>query len=386
MNSRAFGRRSCAEARQGREPLVPERLQPGDSIGSIVRGPITISDIIVFLMGWGGQYIRSHGDWVAWAQRHPSGYLRNSQNIPDTIEAVHWDTELVQTVGVPAPYDYGPQRVAWAITLLTNWMGDAAWLSMLELSLRRHVVVGDTIWISGTVRDVVEETDGSQDQDRFKIDVDLSMRNRARRRRGTRRRNHSDNQDLTGGPPVVTRSTFGDSPSDVSGQLTRLDSPDSQAYPDGTVRLTLTAVTVRRRRVPPTENLEALTCSFCNKSQSEIAKLVAGPGVYICNECIGLCSPDIGPEELDRKPAGATEPDRCKLRSQDPPTIRLGRAIRGGSRDGVLHAPIAAHPGRPTGLWLSHIVLLRDRWQLGADRSTLGMTRRSAWAAVLRGG
>ncbi len=166
-----------AEARRGTEPLVPERLQPGDSIGSIVRGPITVSDIIVFLMGWGGQYIRSHGDWVEWAKRHPSGYLRNSQNIPDTIEAVHWDAELVQTVGVPAPYDYGPQRVAWAISLLTNWMGDAAWLSMLELSLRRHVVVGDTIWISGTVRDVVRETDGSQGQDRFEINVDLSMRN-----------------------------------------------------------------------------------------------------------------------------------------------------------------------------------------------------------------
>ena len=119
---------------------------------------------------------------------------------------MHWDTELVQTVGVPAPYDYGPQRVAWAITLLTNWMGDAAWLSTLELSLRRHVVVGDTIWISGTVRDVVQEGDGSQDQDRFGINVDLSMRNQRGDVGCTRRRNHSDNRDMTGGQvPVGSR-------------------------------------------------------------------------------------------------------------------------------------------------------------------------------------
>ncbi len=39
-----------------------------------------------------------------------------------------------------------------------------------------------------------------------------------------------------------------------------------------------------------------LTCSFCNKSQHEVKKLVAGPSVYICNECIDLCQ-DIIKEE-----------------------------------------------------------------------------------------
>ena len=53
-------------------------------------------------------------------------------------------------------------------------------------------------------------------------------------------------------------------------------------------------------------NLEALSCSFCNKSQSEIAKLVAGPGVYICNECVDLCN-QIITRELDRKGAQAPE-------------------------------------------------------------------------------
>ncbi|MBU1547821.1 MAG: ATP-dependent Clp protease ATP-binding subunit ClpX, partial [Proteobacteria bacterium] len=33
-----------------------------------------------------------------------------------------------------------------------------------------------------------------------------------------------------------------------------------------------------------------VTCSFCGKSQDEVKKLIAGPTVYICNECIDLCN------------------------------------------------------------------------------------------------
>ena len=39
-----------------------------------------------------------------------------------------------------------------------------------------------------------------------------------------------------------------------------------------------------------------LTCSFCGKSQDEVKKLIAGPTVYICDECIELCN-DIIDEE-----------------------------------------------------------------------------------------
>ena len=34
---------------------------------------------------------------------------------------------------------------------------------------------------------------------------------------------------------------------------------------------------------------ETLKCSFCGKSQKQVIKLIAGPGVYICDECIDLC-------------------------------------------------------------------------------------------------
>ena len=50
-----------------------------------------------------------------------------------------------------------------------------------------------------------------------------------------------------------------------------------------------------------------LTCSFCGKSQKEVKKLIAGPTVYICDECIGLCNDIIAEEiEKDDQPYGHT--------------------------------------------------------------------------------
>src|SRR3569623_1511001 len=44
----------------------------------------------------------------------------------------------------------------------------------------------------------------------------------------------------------------------------------------------------------------SLTCSFCGKAQKEVKKLIAGPTVYICDECIGLCN-DIIAEEIENE-------------------------------------------------------------------------------------
>ena len=45
-----------------------------------------------------------------------------------------------------------------------------------------------------------------------------------------------------------------------------------------------------RRRAPSARKPTAtLTCSFCGKHQRQVNKLIAGPDVYICNECVDLC-------------------------------------------------------------------------------------------------
>ena len=50
-----------------------------------------------------------------------------------------------------------------------------------------------------------------------------------------------------------------------------------------------------------------LKCSFCGKSQEQVRKLIAGPGVYICDECIDLCN-EILDEELVEAPGGSRTP------------------------------------------------------------------------------
>lgn len=49
-----------------------------------------------------------------------------------------------------------------------------------------------------------------------------------------------------------------------------------------------------------------LRCSFCNKTQDQVRKLIAGPGVYICDECIEICS-EIIEEEFDGEMASNTD-------------------------------------------------------------------------------
>jgi ATP-dependent Clp protease ATP-binding subunit ClpX len=62
---------------------------------------------------------------------------------------------------------------------------------------------------------------------------------------------------------------------------------------------------------------KVLYCSFCGKSQHEVKKLIAGPSVFICDECIELCN-DIIRDEVPAEVGGAAPPSptcRCPARS-----------------------------------------------------------------------
>ena len=51
------------------------------------------------------------------------------------------------------------------------------------------------------------------------------------------------------------------------------------------------------------DGIKQVCCSFCGKSQSQVKRMVAGPGVYICDECVALCEEiianDYVPKEID---------------------------------------------------------------------------------------
>jgi ATP-dependent Clp protease ATP-binding subunit ClpX len=75
----------------------------------------------------------------------------------------------------------------------------------------------------------------------------------------------------------------------------------------------------------PTEGAPSsklVQCSFCGKTQREVTKLIAGPGVYICNECVGLCNEILSEEAIADRARDATRPgpDRARLRPSAKPS------------------------------------------------------------------
>ena len=64
-------------------------------------------------------------------------------------------------------------------------------------------------------------------------------------------------------------------------------------------------------------------CSFCAKPQDKVVKLIAGPGVMICNECVDLCVPMMAAEPTTQmEPESITTPDKT-------PTERLLAMLAG---------------------------------------------------------
>jgi hypothetical protein len=133
---------------------------------------------------------------------------------------------------------------------------------------------------------------------------------------------------------------------------------------------------MRRRRVVQTAARAALRCSFCGKSQDKVVRLVAGPGVYICDQCVDLCTQIIA-EQLAKKEA--LDPAPARTSSDDPPTLKAWDAL---SDDELLAEMVTAHGAhenvdRAVAL---HVAVLRDRgisWARIGE--ALGMTRQSAW-------
>lgn len=144
-----------AETIRGAEPRYWEDIEVGDELPTIVRGPLRVSDIIVWHIGWGMQLTPPGAFRESYKVRKkvPGMFTPNALNVPDTVQRLHWETEWANQLGIPIPYDYGGLRETLLANLITNWMGDDAWLWKLSCEHRKFVYVGDTYWVKGRVRE-----------------------------------------------------------------------------------------------------------------------------------------------------------------------------------------------------------------------------------------
>jgi ATP-dependent Clp protease ATP-binding subunit ClpX len=68
-----------------------------------------------------------------------------------------------------------------------------------------------------------------------------------------------------------------------------------------------------------------LKCSFCGKSQEQVRKLIAGPGVYICDECVELCNEILDEELLEAPPAASSRSSENSKRRSQGDRLSLGQ-------------------------------------------------------------
>jgi acyl dehydratase len=164
----------AAASRRGTEPRFWEDVAEGDTVGPMVKGPLTVTDMVCWHVGMGmGLYdVKPLALGAANRRRIPRFFHRDDLNVPDVMQRVHWDPEFARRSGNPTTFDYGRMRETWLIHLCTDWMGDDAWLWKLECEFRGFNYVGDTQWLSGTiVRKYLA------DGDRPAVDLELQAEN-----------------------------------------------------------------------------------------------------------------------------------------------------------------------------------------------------------------
>jgi ATP-dependent protease Clp ATPase subunit len=121
-----------------------------------------------------------------------------------------------------------------------------------------------------------------------------------------------------------------------------------------------------------TESLQQLRCSFCSKSQDEVAKLVAGPGVHICDECVELCHQIIAAERRRERDPG-------RSRTRPPSTLKAWDGLSDEELLGEMVRAHAAHENVDRAV-AHHVSALRVRGVSWARiGGALGITRQSAW-------
>ena len=131
-----------------------EEVEVGEHLGTMAKGPLTTTDMVVFHSGgYGFAPYTPCSSRLAYKNRLRIApfYIPNEQGVPDVAQRIHWDSGYARSIGLPAAYDYGMMRDCWLSHYLTDWMGDDAWLESMSSQMRKFNYLGDTHTFTGEV-------------------------------------------------------------------------------------------------------------------------------------------------------------------------------------------------------------------------------------------
>lgn len=159
---------------RGSERRYFEDVTIGEDMGTMGKGPLTVTDVITFhAAGYGfTPYAPTTGRLAHQnRKRIPAFYVRNEQGIPDVAQRLHWDPLWAQAIGNPMAYDYGVMREAYLWHYLNDWAGDDGIILHVHDEIRKFNYMGDMQTITGEVIGKREEAGQSL------IDVRLRFTN-----------------------------------------------------------------------------------------------------------------------------------------------------------------------------------------------------------------
>jgi len=147
----AMDRALRGEHRSGTHSPSRGASRAGTALPAMMRGPLSIGDLICWQAGIGPSY-RAGSLGYFDALQSPHTTVRNPiTGWPLKYSQQHEDFRMAAQRGMPAPFDNSLMRFAWIIPMLTDWMGDDAFLRKLTIETGLPLIYGDTTWYRAVI-------------------------------------------------------------------------------------------------------------------------------------------------------------------------------------------------------------------------------------------
>jgi len=164
----------AAEQRRGAEPRYWEDVEVGEKMPQYCKGPLTVTELIVFHAGGYGILEYGIGGSRLWhknRERVRNFYIKDEYGVPDVSQRVHWNNDWAKKIGNPMAYDYSVLRESWLHHYLTDWVGDDGWVFRQYDEVRKFNYMGDVQFLQGQV------VGKRQEDGRFYADLMVQMSN-----------------------------------------------------------------------------------------------------------------------------------------------------------------------------------------------------------------
>jgi len=148
------------ETVRGADTLYWDDVEVGTTLPGTVRGPINQLDMTTYYGGSVGtsgyKSTKLRWKYKHWAnnspEKLPNNYDKSYYGAKVLPSIGHQDAKVATVdLGMPGPYDNGPQRCAMLCTVATNWIGDDGFVRRLSARLKMPVIFGDCNYFKGKV-------------------------------------------------------------------------------------------------------------------------------------------------------------------------------------------------------------------------------------------